>query len=259
MTKIIARKIEKSCPGHISGFLVRNEQDYNFKNRYSNKTKNIDASINDKWHENLPEELLFITWGAGKFKNDIFQISTGNSIYLITQKFMNVMNQFNVLNEKWVCIKTKVMYESSKLIADEQYYVIQKKSEDRYAIEKVIDNDKTILEKIDTEKYDPDYLNVIYDGNDDDEDDIYGDYAEDKALALYFNHEIKSHLFMLAYENYPLKSNIYRYLYCSDDFAAELEKQQPKGCEIIDIKDIAKIDPIDLEPYVEHDNYLTQL
>jgi len=261
MTKIIARKKEKSCPGYISGFLVRNEEDYDFKNRYSRKTKNIDAGIDDKWYENLPDELLFITWGSGKFKNDIFQIGTGNNIYLITQKFMNVMNRFNVLEEKWICIKTQVMYENSKAIADEHYYVIQKKKEDRYLIEKIVDNYKTILEKVDYEKYDLDYLNVIYDGDEEYEegDDIYGDYPEEKALTLHFNQEINSPLFMLAYENYPLKSNLYRYLYCSDAFAAELEQQQLKGCEIVDIKDIAKIDPIDLEPYVENDDYLTQL
>lgn len=261
MTKIIARKKEKSCPGHISGFLVRNKEDYDFKNRYSKKTKNIDASIDNEWHKNLSEELLYITWGSGKFKNDIFQIGTGNNLYLITQKFMNVMNKFNVLEENWICIKTRVMYENSKTFEDEQYYVIQKKNEDRYLIEQVIDMKKSSLKKIDLNKFDLDYLNQIYEGDEEYEegDDIYGDYGEKKVLVLHFNQEIKSHLFMLAYENYPLKSNIYRYLYCSDDFATELEKQQPKGCEIIDIKDIAKIDPIDLEPYVEHDNYLTQL
>jgi len=139
--------------------------------------------------------------------------------------------------------------------------LFKKKRENRYPIEQVVDNDKTILEKVNLEKFAPDYLNVIYEGDEEYEegDDIYGDYPEEKALTLHFNQEINSHLFMLAYENYPLKSNLYRYLYCSDAFAAELEQQQLKGCEIVDIKDIAKIDPIDLEPYVENDDYLTQL
>ena len=52
MTKIIARKKEKSCPGYISGFLVRNEEDYDFKNRYSRKTKNIDPIDLEPYVEN---------------------------------------------------------------------------------------------------------------------------------------------------------------------------------------------------------------
>ncbi|MBC2098125.1 hypothetical protein [Listeria booriae] len=245
MTKIIAFKPNKSCPVHLSGFLVKRMEDYNFKNRYSDTTLNIDASLNQEWYKGLPSELVFVTWDR-IIAFDIKKISTGDRVYLISQKFLDIIKKFDILDETWVFFKVNLVYEKNKRMAEEKYYVIQKKVSKRYRVEQVLEGTKSIIKNVDLDEVEFGYENDIYE-------------EEKKAYKVVFNEKASDDLFLVEYDKYPPESNIYRYLYCSNAFAEELKKVELNGCQIIDTEEIGMIDPVDLKPYEENMNYLTEL